>query len=822
MFYKVKIKKLPKARFGRNVKTGQQMDGALAIQPTAMGGADIDQYIGEKPLKTVNTLRAIPREKANLEAEGGETAYGDLNGDGMAEHAKIVGPRHHSGGVPLNLPDDTFIFSDTRSMMIKDPDVLAKFDKSVGKGKKSKGYTPAQLAKQYDLNKYRKILQDPNSDSIDRKTAELMIENYTMKLGALALAQESKKGFPQGIPVVARPYMEANEISEEDIMPTYKSYAQAQQQGSEQEADEMYEDEQEGMPTQMPNGEEIAMSPEMMMQSQQPLAQYGMMMGGYDMPFAQDGMQMPVPTRPAWATSSKPRKSHLREVMTAKEQGYYDEPWFNMGMSDEGLRNYYDSFDREGNFIINQQPKGQIMAYGGLTKYQTKGQVKTKTLGAEELKAVQNKDIKTGKREGEGWVDIGDNVYGRGTIEGREWTGGSGKGGGGKFKGDLNAYVSAICNRMKKGDLKGLTVDQVINDVKAVYAKHSKIEDIRAQLAACQTLDQKVEFIKEEPTDTPCNPCPDGSVPPRTPDGRCPCEEKKCNTCPDGTVPEMTPDGKCPCGEETTEETTIQAPPQPAMTAAGWTAPDIRNYFGAFKDKYSLKPYYPWAARADLEEPTNILYDPTRELAQQSEQTNILTQGLGQFAGPQAMSSRASQIQGTAAQQAADTLSRYNNLNVGLENQFALTQNQIRNQEKMLNQATAKELYDKTMMTKQQMDNAKRQADSNIRNSFATGWKNASDIAMLNAMQEQYKVDPYSGTVFHTGVEKPFTPEKSSTFRDLLDDYRSAGYDPKDAIQAAKTEMSMARRGGQLRKGLQMKDGGIYVMGSNVFPFMFY
>ncbi len=724
---------------------------SLLTLPTAMGGADIDQYMGEKPLKTVNTLRAVPRDEANLEAEGGETAYGDLNGDGMAEHAKIVGPRHSSGGVPLNLPDDTFIFSDTRSMMIKDPELLAKFDKSVGKGKKSKGYTPAQLAKQYDVNKYRKILQDPNSDAVDKKTAQLMIENYTMKLGALALAQESKKGFPQGIPMVAKPYMEANKISEEDIMPTYKSYSKGQQQGSEEQAGRMYEDEQEGMPTQMPNGEELAMSPEMMQQSQQPLAQYGMMMGGYDMPF---------------------------------------------------------------------YPQ---MAYGGMPQFETGGADRPMT--ADELKAKAKREAaKKVKTVPQGYTDIGEGFFASGTIGERAVASELGRarpgsGGGGRSPG----YERTMCDQLRKGVTPEALAKQGHGTAAGLRNRFKDCyEEGKAKL---QEQSENIDVLQlEETTDTPCNPCSDGITPTRTPDGKCPCEEKKCNTCPDGTVPEMTPDGKCPCGETTTttEETTIQAPPQPAMTAAGWTAPDIRNYFGAFKDKYSLKPYYPWAARADLEEPTNILYDPTRELAQQSEQTNILTQGLGQFAGPQAMSSRASQIQGTAAEQAANTLSRYNNLNVGLENQFALTQNQIRNQEKMLNQATAKELYDKTMMTKQQFDNAKRQADSNIRNSFATGWKNASDIGMLNAMQEQYKVDPYSGTVFHTGVEKPFTPEKSTTFRDILEEYRSAGYDPKDAIQAAKTEMSMARRGGQYRNGMQMKDGGVYVMGSNVFPFMFY
>ena len=74
-----------------------------------------------------------------------------------------------------------------------------------GKSKKKGGYTPAELAKPYDINKYKAILMDKDSDRLDRENAELMIKNYIMKLGALAIAQESKKGFPQGIPEMARP-----------------------------------------------------------------------------------------------------------------------------------------------------------------------------------------------------------------------------------------------------------------------------------------------------------------------------------------------------------------------------------------------------------------------------------------------------------------------------------------------------------------------------------------------------------------------------------------------------------------------------------------
>jgi hypothetical protein len=206
---RVRITALPKAR------TGYQVQGSLANDVPAMGGADYDAYIGKPKPKVNTTLKATSREEANLEAEGGETAVGNLNGNGIPSQKKIVGKRHYEGGVPLNLPEGTFIYSDTNSMKIKDPNMLKMF----GKGGTTKGFTPAQLAKQYDIDKYTAILKNTDSDPIERKTAEIMIRNYNMKLGALALAQESKKGFPQGIPGVAAPYLEANNINPDSLLP---------------------------------------------------------------------------------------------------------------------------------------------------------------------------------------------------------------------------------------------------------------------------------------------------------------------------------------------------------------------------------------------------------------------------------------------------------------------------------------------------------------------------------------------------------------------------------------------------------------------------
>ena len=146
-----------------------------------------------------NTIQEVPRYAANIEAEKGETVYGDIDGDGGLEHMKIGGKRHSQGGTPLNVPEGSFIFSDTKKMKIKDPSVLTMF----GKSYKAGGYTPAQIAKQYNINKYKAISEDPNADPMSKLTAQLMISNYRKKLASLATIQEEMKGFPQGIPKVA-------------------------------------------------------------------------------------------------------------------------------------------------------------------------------------------------------------------------------------------------------------------------------------------------------------------------------------------------------------------------------------------------------------------------------------------------------------------------------------------------------------------------------------------------------------------------------------------------------------------------------------------
>ena len=183
-------------------------------EPKYSGQSDYGLYIGQRNLyntmaknpytDAADNVSEQPESKNNphvLEAEGGETI---LRPDGT--HMKISGPSHAQGGVKLNksqAPEDSFIYSNTQKMKIKNPQVLQHFGKSLNKS----GVTPADIAKQYDVNKYLGIIQNPNTDSLAKQTAMRMIQNYQKKLAELALVQESIKGFPQGIPEVAKAIM---------------------------------------------------------------------------------------------------------------------------------------------------------------------------------------------------------------------------------------------------------------------------------------------------------------------------------------------------------------------------------------------------------------------------------------------------------------------------------------------------------------------------------------------------------------------------------------------------------------------------------------
>jgi len=123
---KIKINKLPKGfklvdgkvveekvmRNGGDIySTGDQADYGLVTTPQEYYGQTMFNNTDDQ--STRYSLSGVPREDANIEAEGGETVLTDLNDDGNFGLYSITGPRHSQGGVPMFLPEQSFIFSDT-------------------------------------------------------------------------------------------------------------------------------------------------------------------------------------------------------------------------------------------------------------------------------------------------------------------------------------------------------------------------------------------------------------------------------------------------------------------------------------------------------------------------------------------------------------------------------------------------------------------------------------------------------------------------------------------------------------------------------------
>ena len=257
---KVKINKLPKGfelKDGKIVEskahggatsglsTGDQSDFGLVTYTGSTHISDVD------PTDVRFSLSSVPREEANLEAEGGETVLTDLNQDGIFGLYDINGPRHSSGGVPMFLPEQSFVFSDTQKMKLSKSD-LKEFD--INSRKK---VTPAKVSKKFSLNEYYGKMNDEYADDIQVKSAELMLEKNGQDLSKLAFFQELNKNFDDGVPLASHPYLMS--IGEDPIEFTAKIEEISRQQ-AEQKAIQALPIEQQ---------QQIEMMQQLMAQAQQ-------------------------------------------------------------------------------------------------------------------------------------------------------------------------------------------------------------------------------------------------------------------------------------------------------------------------------------------------------------------------------------------------------------------------------------------------------------------------------------------------------------------------------------------------------------------------
>ena len=803
---------LPKAKTGVEARIKD-----LYTRKDLQKAVELNEF-GTKPTEAAKSLTAVPREMANLEAEGGETAITNLNNDGIPEHYIIKGPRHSSGGVPLKLKEDSFIFSDTRSMKIKDEKILKMF----GMASKSGGYTPAEIAKKYDINKYKKILLDPESDKLQRSSAELMITNYNQKLAQLALLQESKKGFPQGIPDVAMPYITRMQIDPNNIL-GIQNEPQQGDQGQEEAPDQ----EDQG---QAKYGKSIIGK----LKSRKEESAFYKATGGTPglgkrlvkvnrLPKAVDGMIVPEEgqTYMDWATKAgvpinDPNYAELNNLIwngkefaprpgakkqeekktvvttatkTTKKQNIPD----NATKYDESAADYDPKKLKVGDYVKSKDGKWRKVTKisgGGLAGGSMSGPDNYKQFYGTDIKddvakakAILDQKVKNSKSgitfDGTKY-NFGKNSGANLSLEEKELltkiAGYEGAGGYGAKEYGLN-----LGNQSKNNYGFWGYVDPELTEYQ--YWKSRK-ENWNKTPAEFQTLSPearkanrvgyltKIGYSEDEMKklgdrlDDPSKLYTNDFVNGKGKDdqslvGRV---QKAFNkdqfrpTLKDDYAfgwehadfykeNEPTTDFEDVPEEILTEEEKKQANTEfkADLQDAPWFLQDVIGVTGAARDLMSIKKYMPWQATPGLHIPEPVYYDPTRELAANAETANIGTQGAQLFAGPQAFNARYAQIQGQAAKNAADILSRYNNLNVGVANQYENTKAQLLNQDEMNRANAATNLFDKTTIANQMYDSEKNMARQNLRNAYKDAITNRANAQVLNTLYPQYHIDPISG-----------------------------------------------------------------------------
>lgn len=157
----------------RNVMTQQPLyDYNYMYGPDASGGTQYQNLIMAEDGAEIR--RGTSPDITDVEVEGGEfLQLPDLS----TQH--VYGPSHEKGGVHTNLPEGTRVFSDHL--------------KPIGSKK-----TYAELAKKYDTEKYRKTLENPFANDIDRRTAKLLFEKNESILNELFEDQQKQNGNSDG------------------------------------------------------------------------------------------------------------------------------------------------------------------------------------------------------------------------------------------------------------------------------------------------------------------------------------------------------------------------------------------------------------------------------------------------------------------------------------------------------------------------------------------------------------------------------------------------------------------------------------------------
>jgi hypothetical protein len=674
------------------------------------------------------SLSSVPRDKANIEAEGGETVLTDLNNDNQFGLYNIRGPRHSKGGVPMYLPEQSFIYSDTDKMRF-DQTEMAEY----GIESKSK-MTPAQISKKYDLNKYYGAMKDQFADEITARSSELMLKKNMMGLSKLAFGQELKKKFEDGVPLAAHPYLVS--IGEDPIeftakvenitkqqaqmraiaaLPPEQQQQLLQLQEMMAQVDQQQPQQQEqsfqdpSMQDQAMGQQQLAMADEdVMAMGDEGMARYGREIGMY-----QDGDETPVNPLP---------KDHPEY---AKAQKLIDSGKFKVvkGAVVNGKQTY--NFTK----INTEDPKFKAEKEAQLKKQKVSGQNQMGTGSV----SIYNDELTDQERAIQ---ENSKGIYQYGRLSQGTRPEFQNTAGGAFGSDDIKSPESKADFMDRWGDvvstIPGFDYDKAPDDPQwGEFQKKAEETRKKEHIAAFGSDKGYIPYWKEKGSK--------GYVKGQAFDSKLGLHTYNA---PRFKVGEPEP-GDATFSVDIPAKEPLQIlgineyiPPQ-----GQWWAQDVNNLNALSLIDDNL--YLPWAPDAAPPKVDYVLDDWRSNANANLAAANTMAGALGAVGGPQAVAN--SNIQGTAMDQIAQGINRVNSNNVGIMNQVAPMQAQLDMQTDAINQARNIKVYDDTQKTLQNHDNFLNWKIGKEAELFNTALTNRANTYNLNTLYDNYAIDPTTG-----------------------------------------------------------------------------
>ena len=780
----------------------------------------------EVPKVTLSkVLGPVNRNIANVEAEKGETVVTNMSRglNNIYEMYSIGGKKHSQGGTPLNLPTDgdkesdgtSFIFSDNKKMIVKDPALLEYFGVNPKKPQTFAGISKSWLDA---INTSKQILIDDSADNISRKSAQMSMDNAAFKIAALKLLQESKKGMKDGVPNGLSPFFDKLQIDPNEMFAMNEKDAEVTNQAVAKAFggainDFVVSDNQYEFPSLAMGGE---------------LPQYNE--GGKvkvykkeDLPASADintsgkaykiGQYVPQED----GTYLKVTKVNQKPIATADTQtskGPIDE-WIKASPENAKAAAEADKIIKKGIAAGTIIP-GRAASDGSWVK--DENSKKINITGA--FKPTFEERIKLSRV-----INQSGDKFRTGTYTGIRQSGSgeygtrkNGKLEGGSFVAGFTPEDYEKRYLFEKSRGIGMTDDEAFKAVEDTYKDQAKLKEHRKEYVnflgipfkdeelmspdfykknykvVTSSIEKKLGVSGYRPSMGDdalsgfehfdafgfiAEPEYEGNQPDVIP-GTGPC--KKCS---DGTTPVRGADGVClPCNPAAPAYKKMPATNQ-LINPYGFRREDLASLNRAVQARFQIPELKPWAKSAEVVMPDRTYYSPERSIAAKNEQLKQMMQGVSSFGNAQGAGATAMAISGQAYADVANIISDYADKNVGVFNQGEQYNTQLANARNAADAGLSTNLYDKENTLKQNLANSVSAAKDKITQLSNQAFTNAANIYNLNLNSENFKKDPFTGLISKVN-DRAITPTASSS-KDFGEEFTAFA----ESVPTLKPELQM-------------------------------